>query len=303
MKNPTIWCVVPFSRPHQLQWVVDLFKSQTYHNKKLLIVENGQAVGACKKAGIEPDVILTSRPHQSYAKNEALLYLKDNGFGDDIWTTWDDDDYYGPVYLEEIASNIHKGDIVGKTSSFMRLTDGRLYCLTKWPENAEAELPFIHGPTVTGRVKESILFTYMDWGEDLVWVREMAGYGAKIYRTSRYHWCYFRYPNTKHTWLISDNEIMIGNSGHMFFMSGMFEPDIVNGTCDGLMEPVKVDLSNMEESPVIGQIKRETGDMVNTAIWRAAQIMKKWPDRDKWAPIDDESIAKQLGITGHYEIL
>ena len=287
MKNPTIWCVIPFSRPHQLTWVKDLLSAQTYQNKKVLVVENGPAIGACKKAGFVPDVLLASKPHQSYAKNEALLYLKNNGFGDDIWTTWDDDDYYAPEYLSELADATDKGDIIGKASSFMKLTDGKLYCVTKWKENELADEPFVHGPTVSGRVKDSLLFTYMDWGEDLVWVREMAALGAKVYRTSRYNWCYFRYANTKHTWLISDDEIMYGNAWHTHLMSDAFDADIVSHKKYVEGSRIALDEFDSETSYTFNQVKRDTGDMINKALWRAAQKMKKLPNKEVWPVIDE----------------
>lgn len=280
MKN--IWCIVPFSRPQNLNWVIDGFKSQTYTDKKLIIVENGPAVGACKKAGIQPDVLLTSKKHQSYAKNEALLWLKKN-HPKDWWATWDDDDYYGPQYLQELADNTSKADIIGKASSFMKLTDDRLYMLTRWNQG-EAEQPFIHGPTVTGIAGDSILFDYMDWGEDLVWVREMHRLGAKVYRTSQFHWCYFRFANTRHTWLISDDELRYSNTGQIYLASDKFDPDIVNGIVPVTSTPLNNEGFDIANSYSIRLIKEQTGDMVRSAQLKAANIMKSWDD--SWPKLD-----------------
>jgi glycosyltransferase involved in cell wall biosynthesis len=233
MKDPIIWCVVPSSKPRFLPDIFKNFTSQTYHNKKLVVVENGGSVGMCEKLGLRPDVLLTSKQHQSWAKNEALLYLKKN-HPDDWWTTWDDDDYYGPKYLEELSMSLTKGDVVGKSNSFVKLTDDRLYWMTKPPENSEITLDsrfVIHGPTITARVQDSLLFEHLPFGEDLKFVEQMRELGGRVYATSKYNWCYMRYSNN-HTWQISDEEFKFTNS-EFFIDCGPLNLDIVNG----LVEP------------------------------------------------------------------
>lgn len=253
----TIWCVVPFSRPRNLELVRQQFEHQTYSDKKLVIVENGDAVGACKLAGFEPDLLLSSRKHQSYAKNKALLALKEIA-PDDYWTTTDDDDYYGPRYLEELAQSLGKGDVIGKSRSFVKLSDGRLYLFDKWAENSICD-SVVHGPTITARIKDSLLFQVEDWGEDLDWVEQMQKLGAKVYATSRYNWCYFRSDNGDgHAWSVSDNEIRFTNSGKLIDY-GMFDPDVVDGIKTTVGERVFCDEFDITRSAMYLKIMKETG--------------------------------------------
>jgi GT2 family glycosyltransferase len=42
---PTLNVIVPFSRPQNIVNVLNNFHRQTYYNKKLIIVENGEATG------------------------------------------------------------------------------------------------------------------------------------------------------------------------------------------------------------------------------------------------------------------
>jgi glycosyltransferase involved in cell wall biosynthesis len=255
--SATIWCVVPFSRPQNLELVRRQFISQSYQNKKLVIVENGSAIGSCKRAGFEPDLLLTSRTHQSYAKNEALLALKEK-HGDDYWTTTDDDDYYGPGYLEELAQSLGKGEVIGKSRSFIRLSDGRLYLIDKWAENELGD-SIVHGPTITARIKDSLLFQVEDWGEDLDWAEEMKRLGARVYSTSRYNWCYFRSSDGEgHAWCVSDNEIRFANSGAMVDY-GPFNADIVNGVTHPSGEVVYCNEFDIEGSAMYLKIMKETG--------------------------------------------
>jgi len=124
MKMEVIYLIVPFSKPKFLKNVIENFNQQTYKNKKLIIVENGDGIGTCKDSGFKPDVLLKSDPHQSYARNEAVNWIKSNGGG--MCANFDDDDYYGPEYISEIMNNRNKADIIGKYNFYLRNTANRL---------------------------------------------------------------------------------------------------------------------------------------------------------------------------------
>src|SRR5690606_4134641 len=95
------WILVPFARPERLENVQANFQRQSHEGKKLCIVENGPAIGACKVAGFEPDLLLTSDvAHPSAARNVGLDALAD--FGEDTHVCcMDDDDFYGSFYQAE----------------------------------------------------------------------------------------------------------------------------------------------------------------------------------------------------------
>lgn len=257
MKDQTIWCVVPSSKPQYLPTIFKNFSSQTYHNKKLVVVENGSSIGMCKKLGLQPDLLLESKPHQSWAKNEALLHLKKSN-PDDYWTTWDDDDYYGPAYLDELSKSLGKGDVVGKSNSFVKLTDDRLYWMKAPPENSVLTNKFvIHGPTITARIGDSLLFEHLPFGEDLKFVEQMRELGGTVYATSRYNWCYMRYTSG-HTWHISDDEFKFANSG-FFIDCGPLNLDIVNGLVEATGDVVFCDSIDIANSFNYREVCRATG--------------------------------------------
>ena len=106
--NNTIYAIVPFSRPDMLENVKNNFVRQKFLDKKLIIVENGPAIGACKKYNFQPDILLTSDAHQSHAKNTAINELNKRGGG--FWTTLDDDDWYGKSLHFSEMINVYAGN-------------------------------------------------------------------------------------------------------------------------------------------------------------------------------------------------
>ena len=113
-----IYVIVPFSKPEFLENVKRNFVQQKHYNKKLIVVENGKGIGTCKKHGFEPDVLLTSDAHQSWARNEAINWVKAHGGG--LCANFDDDDYYGPEYLSELHQNRGKANIIGKYDFYIK---------------------------------------------------------------------------------------------------------------------------------------------------------------------------------------
>lgn len=173
------------------------FKRQKYYKKKLIIVENGNAIGTCKKLNLIPDVLLSSENNQSIAKNTALDYLK-KGF----FVTFDDDDYYGFNYLNEIIENITKAEIIGKHKSFLNFNNN-LYLLNGLNENSFTNM--VHGPTISSWIEISEYFRVVNSGEDGMYLEDMSKKGCKIYATSKNNFSYSRNGN-HHTYKIKINQ-------------------------------------------------------------------------------------------------
>lgn len=85
--------------------------------KKLCIIENGDAVGVCGAVGFAPDMLLTSAAHPSHARNKGLVALREL---DAHFCSMDDDDYYGPAYMQEHVDNAEKNRITGKVTHWVR---------------------------------------------------------------------------------------------------------------------------------------------------------------------------------------
>ena len=194
-----IYAVCPFSRPEFLDNVIQNFSQQTFRDRRFIVVENGEAVGACEAAGFKPDVLLQSDNHQSHAKNAALEWICVNGGG--WFATFDDDDYYGPRYLEEVMSAAGEAEIVGKNDHFLQGLDGRVRFFETGHQNTlhtEA-----HGATLCARAEDCPRFADTGViGEDFDWLIRYQKQGAKLRLTSPFHYMIVRHP--KNTWQVQD---------------------------------------------------------------------------------------------------
>ena len=196
---------MPFSRPSCFENVISNFTRQSFHNKKLVMIENGDAVGCCKEHGFEPDLLLTSDRHQAIAKNVGLAALREKGA--EFWTTFDDDDWYYNLYLNELVDCSDKAEMIGKHNIFVKTTNDRLWLLQDSEENDFADI--IHGPTISAWVKD----TEVDfpntgqWGEDLAFINEMQLRGAKCWASSKWNFIFQRHKNHNHTWHTTDHQL------------------------------------------------------------------------------------------------
>lgn len=203
MKAKEIWVIVPFSRPQYLENLKSNFLRQKFYNKKLIIVENGKGIGTCKRFGFKPDILLTSKPHQSDAKNKGIEALQD--INAEFWTTFDDDDWYGPDYLQELYENSDKADIIGKSSIFNKTTEGKLRLFSGLENASTFDL---HGPTISGWTKSTIFFLNTGrWGEDMQFLYRLNDKGATFWSTSKYNFIYQRFKSHDHAWTVTDYQL------------------------------------------------------------------------------------------------
>lgn len=217
--------VVPFSRPQFLHNVIDNFNRQTHQDKRLIVVENGAGTGCF--GGLDC-TILTSGCHHALARNEAIGWIRKHGGG--WWAGMDDDDYYGPNYLAEIAENIPKADVLGKADRFFR-NDQRLFLMDQKYEHTYVNS--VLGATIAARAEDSCEFqeeTHDDW----LFSREMIARGARVYATSKFNFIHCRYSDISTSWGIDTDE-MAQNAidvGQRVIQWDGIHLDIVNGTAE-----------------------------------------------------------------------
>lgn len=209
--------------------VVRNFERQRYPHKRLIIVENGGAIGACAFQRVVPNAVLESSAHQSLAKNTGLQHLIETGA--EHWATFDDDDYYGPGYLESIADGFRRGfEVVGKSSIFLSYSDGRMHFLE---QNGEMKrVPMINGPTISSVVQPDMpMFPVMDWGEDNAWIELAHKKGWRIWAADRYDFCYRRHgAEFGHTYEITDAGLEnMSRALNPVYDCGRFNVHVVSG--------------------------------------------------------------------------
>lgn len=217
----TIWMV---SGLHDPRWADNIrrnFDRQTYADRKLLVVENGAGRGAMGMG-----VRLTSKPGAAAPLNVALDWLWTHAAVYDWFCKCDADDYYGPGYLESIATAIVRGaDYCGRSSLYVKTTTGRLW----YAEGAPDETSF-HGPTIAGRISLALQFPDgTQWGEDDAWCRDMRAAGRRSTVLAPEGFCYQRHADYRHTWPCSDYDLRV--SWPVEFLDlGAIDYRVVNGT-------------------------------------------------------------------------
>lgn len=216
----TIWVIVPFSRPEQAARVRDNFARQRFPGKKLLIVGNGR-LGNAGTLSIGGAHWISSGEHQSLAKNEAIAFIKKQGGG--FFATMDDDDWYGPGYLDELAGYAKSYDALGKRRHFVSLGDDLsgtdalppqlLLCNRRYADSEDAA--WLTGGTISGWAETAAEFPMMKEAEDLAWCDRMHQKGARLRGLSIYHYLYRRsYAGAKHTYVRDRGKFIEGLKNH-----------------------------------------------------------------------------------------
>jgi hypothetical protein len=220
----TIWCLCPWSRPEFFDNVVQNFEQQTFKDSRLLLVANGAAKYLRADAGPRVTTIF-SHVGLAAPMNEGLRFIRQKAKLGDWFCKWDDDDYYGPNYLSDIARIASAGFLAtGRRRVWMRTAEGRLW---KFGQSTQ-ELP--HGPTLAARVDLSVDFPETTgWGEDTKWVEAMQSRAVSFLAGPVNGFCWMRYASVEHGHaygLSSDAFRMLGADIKDY---GEFDLDVVNG--------------------------------------------------------------------------
>lgn len=192
--------------------VLKNFNKQTHVNKRLCIVENGEALGACKKYGVVPDLLLTSEKSPSVARNAAFTVLRDF---DAYFVMMDDDDIYGPEYLSEHAQHAKRGRIVGKRTHWV-LFEGSCLALFR-PDLCNKPQEWLIGGSIGGYAREA-----PEWvgeiDEDFQFCRDFSRKGGEVFGSSTQNLVYVRRtdPNS-HTFSVT-HETFADRVGPWFFV-------------------------------------------------------------------------------------
>lgn len=221
--NLTVIC--PFHRVENARNVLENWQRRTFRGARLVVVLNGSGRLVEFPSGI---TTIESAAHQSHAKNAGLEHALKDGWSTH-WTTFDDDDYYGPKYLQEVADAFAAGhEVVGKSESWVSLHDGRLMLFGN--DGASRVVPGLQGPTIGSVLWPDMpRFSARDrWGEDFEWTEDAKKLGKQCWATSRNHFCYVRRAPQQHTFPLTDEELLAFSRGDVFHVKnpGL---DVVDG--------------------------------------------------------------------------
>ena len=247
-----VWIVVPCYREAQLGWAVENFARQTYPHKKLCIVENGDAIGGCVRHGIKPDLVVSSRIAQvGIVRNVGVHAIRE--LHDDSWIAMcDDDDWYGPAYLEELIglAKQKKADIYGKLRNFVAFPSCGLHLFNEL--NSNSFVPCVHGPSLFFRPEGAVEFRAQNEAEEYQWCMDMAKRGAKIWAASVHHLLYLRYASAHdHAWQSNDMTIAMASAANdRVYWFGPVDLGVVTGKVDWRSRVRRSQVRLVSPSPV-----------------------------------------------------
>lgn len=233
--------IVPTCRPDKIETIASNWLRQKFSNKRLIIVENGPAIGSCHRVNLQsiiPDLIVrSSEPHVSLARNVGIETALD--LPDTQWLAMcDDDDWYGANYLTEMAKAIEiagPGCVYGKAISFAYL-GSHGFCLFAEPLQYTIA-GFLHGPTIVIHkdVLADLRYDKVGSGEDMKLCEELRNRRIPMLRTSIYNYAYLRGNDENlHTWKTSNSIIsaLLTQCGVWYQLGNKFNPEIVDGKVD-----------------------------------------------------------------------
>jgi len=161
-------------------------KAKSYPNATVYQIDEKEPLGACLNYGIE----------------KARF---------DYISKFDDDNYYGPAFLEDLmnAFAYTDADIVGKCAGYIYFENGDILAL--YGEAREhCYTHFVLGSAII--IKREV-FDRVPWptdrrqGSDTEFLRQSVKNGFKIYSADRFNYVYVRKASQKlHTWKVKDEE-------------------------------------------------------------------------------------------------
>ncbi|MGP4788870.1 glycosyltransferase family protein [Psychrobacter sp. 1Y11] len=132
----------------------------------------------------------------------------------------DDDDFYFENYLTDMLIPFKFGDyaLVGKKEVFMYL-EAEDKVIRRYPNQKHQNTGFVAGPTlvIKREVLESIKFEDRNTGEDSSLIKNILDKGLKIYSSDPFNFIQFRGKNHKHTWKITEAEILSGKQTEVVY--------------------------------------------------------------------------------------
>jgi hypothetical protein len=195
-----VWVLAPCSRPGNLGLIAENFLRQRFQEKSLLIVENGPAVGASASMHLPfGTCIITSDHNISLAKNTGLDEIRKRGGG--FVAIMDDDDWYGPDYLDEAAGWARSYDVIGKNRHFLNM-DGELWLCQR--RLAHRRTQYLCGGTICCWAETCPNYPIVRTADDVGLCSILVNQGATLWGTSVNHYCYTRSSNADHTWKVRD---------------------------------------------------------------------------------------------------
>ncbi|MFW0118700.1 glycosyltransferase family protein [Rothia sp. P5764] len=225
--QPSVSVIASTCRPEQVEHLLEQVGQQTVQ-AELVLLTHGFTLDSrtfqdrARQAGIERARLLTAGSERSLGY--CLNQLVDAAHGE-VLAKMDDDDLYGPHYLEDSlhALRFSRADVVGKQAYYMHL-QGLDATVVRAAEREHRFTDFVAGPTLLGyrRIFQAHPFEDVSTGEDTAFLESVAKAGGRIYSADRFNFVQVRRAagqGAEHTWDISDSRVLAHARVHHYGLS------------------------------------------------------------------------------------
>ncbi|WP_418139339.1 glycosyltransferase [Oceanimonas smirnovii] len=219
-EQPLVSIITCTRRPGMIDRIVENMTRQNHPNCELILVLQDFSDAQCNellaKLKSKPsnlkhiEVIVENSQDITLGErfNHAATYAK----GEYI-AKMDDDDFYFGYYLSDMLIPFTFGDygMVGKQELYMYLS-GSNKLVKRFPGMKHRVVDFVAGPTfvIKKKVFDQVKFESRNTGEDSTFIKNIQAAGYKIYAADPFNFIQFRADPSKHTWGVSDQEILSG---------------------------------------------------------------------------------------------
>jgi hypothetical protein len=202
------------NKPDRVPSALNLFLAQSYPHKELVLALHGdrtefrEAEAALRTAQGEVPTLVLSFPETlplGTCLNEAA-----EASTAPLLAKIDDDDLYGPTYLEDAVYAIlySDADLVGKATHYTYLEERDATVLSE-PGKEERYVSYVPGPTFLLRrsLWEQVQFPARPARVDSIFIRGCRAVGATIYSNHRFNFTWMRRADG-HTWSVEPEHFL-----------------------------------------------------------------------------------------------
>jgi len=216
--SPRVSMILVTKRPERLAGCLERFRNDLYPNKELFVVMHGEYdVVAARKLIGERESIQIYGMRAQHSLGECLNFaIRETE--SPYWCKVDDDDLYGPSYLEDImlARQMVDFDLAGKPPVFTFMQqDSKLYWDPRWFLHAnilysegDSRSAFIAGATILAKrsAVEDVQFSARRRaGADSQFIEECLCSGARVLSADPFGFVRYRAGNDgAHTWRMDE---------------------------------------------------------------------------------------------------
>lgn len=211
---PSVSAVVCTNRPHQLDHVLTQAGRQVQVDLQVVVAAHGFSPdeGALRARARELGVAdLVIRSVEGSVPLGGVFNSGVAAADGVVVTKMDDDDYYGPHYLEDLlhAKRFSRASVVGKHAHYMFVAEANA-TLLRFPHAEQRFTHMVMGPTITANrdLFVEIPFDQLGRGEDSAFLRAVAAAGGSIYSADRFNFVQARGLHQGHTWGIDSMEAL-----------------------------------------------------------------------------------------------